>query len=166
MAVDPPFRLVDIDEHHVKATAFEMILIVWKKQTQASAYEGLIELVREMGERHPEGIGVLQVVEVTAIPPDDAARRVFRDALGACDKYVRDYSVVHEGAGFKSAAVRAIVMGVFLVRQPKFRYLVANSLHQAAIWHEAANRRAGNVTTAAHIERSIAFMREAVSAHA
>ena len=75
-----------------------------------------------MGERHPEGIGVLQVVETSASrPPDEAARKVFSQALDVCDKYVKHHSVVHEGSGFKAASVRAIVMGVYMVHQPKLR---------------------------------------------
>jgi hypothetical protein len=160
MLTDPPFKLIDIDDHHAKASAFDMILIVWKKETQASAYERLITLVTEMGERHPEGIGVLQVVETTAIPPDEAARKVFLKALNVCDKYVKHYSVTHEGTGFKAASVRAIVMGVYLVRQPKFEHLVANSLLRAAQWHEAEQRKLGKTQAAEHIVRSVEMIRD------
>ena len=160
MLIDPPFKLIDIDDHHAKATAFDMILIVWKKETQASAYQRLITLVTEMGARHPEGIGVLQVVETSAAPPNEAARKVFQDALDVCDKYVKHHSVVHDGTGFKAASVRAIMMGVYMVRQPKFEHLVANSLQKAAQWHEAEQRKLGKTQAAEHIVRSVQMLRD------
>jgi hypothetical protein len=159
MLIDPPFKLIDIDDHHAKASAFDMLLIVWKKETQASAYMRLITLITEMGERHPEGIGVLQVVETSASPPDEAARKVFLQALGVCDKYVKHHSVVHEGSGFKAASVRAIVMGVYMVHQPKFEHLVANSLLRAAQWHEAEQRKLGKTQGAEQIVRSVEMIR-------
>jgi hypothetical protein len=157
---DQAFKLIDIDDHHAKASAFDMLLIVWKKETQASAYARLITLVIQMGELHPEGIGLLQVVETSASPPDEAARKAFSQSLGVCDKYVKHHSVVYEGSGFKAASVRAIMMGVYMVRRPKFEHLVANSLLRAAQWHEAEQRKLGKTLAADQIVRSVEMIRE------
>src|ERR1044071_1996620 len=68
------FDLLDLDEDHAKGLAFNMLFMIWRRRTLATAYTRGMQIVRELGTKYPEGVGVLQVVAVDAIPPDSAAR--------------------------------------------------------------------------------------------
>jgi hypothetical protein len=163
MLAETPFQLVDVDDDHAKLIAFGMIFIVWKRETLAAPYQRFMALVTELGEQHPEGIGVLQLVEVTAVPPDENVRRLFREAMLVCDEYVKHYSVVHEGSGFKAATFRAIVTSAVFLRRPKFPHIVSSSLAHATRWHEEQLRKLGKPQGARDLLRQVQFLRESLA---
>lgn len=143
--------IVELDADHVKATSFNMLFMIWRRRTLAGAYRRAAELVRELADSHPEGIGILQVVELEASPPDAETRNLFRDLLGLDG--ISHFSVTHEGAGFKAAAVRAIVLGAQSLARPQFPHSVHGSLGAAAAWHAAMQRSLGRHEPAATIHR-------------
>ena len=126
-------KLIDLDEDHAKAVAFNMLFMVWRRRTLPAAYQGGIALLNDLAKRFPEGVGVLNVVEVDAIPPDAQAREVFAQLLHL--PQLRHFSVTHEGSGFKAASVRAIVAGTVAFVRPRCAYGVHRSVSDAARWH-------------------------------
>src|SRR5262245_49096928 len=100
------FKLVEIDEDHVKAVAGNMLFMVWRRRTLSAVYRRGMDLATEVAGRFPQGVGVCHVVEVDAVPPDADTRRAFVDFLKM--SHVKHFSVTHDGVGFKAASVRAI----------------------------------------------------------
>lgn len=152
-AVAQGVEIVAFDENHIKGIAFNMIFMVWKRQTTAPAFREGIRLQGELGAKFPKGIGVLHVIDPGASPPDKPARDAFVEAIQL--PFVRHLSVVHEGLGFKAASVRAIMSGVNALARPQFEHAVHNSLTSAAHWHAQKNIRLGQRETAARIEQVV-----------
>jgi hypothetical protein len=144
------FELVDLDDDHVKGLAFNMLFMVWRRRTLATAYTRGMQLIRELGAKHPEGVGVLQVVEVEAVPPDASARSAFVEFLDL--RAIKHASLTYEGDGFKAASVRAIVGGALAVARARSVYSVHSTVSRAAEWHEAQQAQIGHMESAKRIE--------------
>jgi hypothetical protein len=144
------FEVLDLDEDHAKALAFNMLFMVWRKRTLATAYTRGMQIVRELGLTCPGGIGVLQVVEVDAVPPESAARTAFVEFFHL--KEIKHYSVTHEGSGFKAASVRAIAAAAHAMARPKCAHSVHSSLAKAAEWHEKQQLLIGRGEPASQIQ--------------
>lgn len=144
------FDLVDLDEDHAKGLAFNMLFMIWRRRTLATAYTRGMQIVRELGAKYPEGVGVLQVVEVDAIPPDSAARSAFVEFFHL--KEINHYSVTHEGSGFKAASVRAIAAAAHAMARPRCAHSVHSTLLSAAEWHAKRQIELGHTEDATRIE--------------
>ena len=120
-------------------------------------YRAAMALATEHARKHPGGIGVMQVVEVDAVPPEAEARKVFTEFM----KWpgVAHFSVTHEGGGFKAASVRAIVMGVTALSRPNFPHSVQSSVSDASSWAAAQNRAIGAMADPRAIERALQSLR-------
>ncbi len=144
-------KIVEIDEDHVKATAFNLLFLVWHKQTTAAAYRRAMEIVARLSKQHVEGVGVMQILERNSIAPDSAARKVFVEFLHL--DIVKHFSVTYEGVGFKAASIRAVVAGVHAMARPRFPHSVHTTISDAARWHARAQELLGRRQTPADIER-------------
>jgi hypothetical protein len=145
-------RVLEVDQDHIKGTAWNMLFMIWHKRTTGLAMDRARELLLEVSRAHPGGIGVLQVVEVGAVPPDSAARQAIHRFLAAGEGHVRHSSVIHEGAGFGAAGVRAVMAGIYMLGRPKFPHVVFASVAGAARWHAEHQAELELHTEAAHIE--------------
>ncbi len=152
------FELLEIDEDHAKARAFNMLFLVWRRRTLADAYGRTVPIARELVAKFPEGIGIAQVVEVDAVPPDSDARTLF-SYLSRLDGLVH-LSVTHDGVGFKAAAVRAIMTGVQALGRPKCKLTVVADVDTAARWHAVEQSMLGRRETAAEIAGIIRSLRQ------
>lgn len=144
-----PFRILEIDRDHAKATAFNMLFMVWRYHTLPDAYRKAIRIAEELGQRHPEGVGVCQLVEVEAVAPGAETRRLFLELWKQAP--VKHYSVTHEGTGFKAASVRAVVASVHALGCRNCEHSVHKSLREAAEWHAAQQRVIGRKESAEFI---------------
>ncbi len=151
-------EVVAMDEDHIKGTAFNLLFMVWRRRTLAEPYRGGIQLVNELALKHPEGVGVIQVVETEASPPDSEARKAFTDFLKLTA--IRHFSVTHEGSGFKAASVRAITSGVHALARPSFDHAVHSTVAEAARWAAVHNKSIGRNDDWQAIERVMQTLRK------
>lgn len=150
-------EVIAIDEDHIKGAAFNLAFLVWRRRTLAAAYRAGIELVSSLALKNPSGVGVMQVVETDAVPPDAEARKAFNDFMKQTS--IKHYSVTHEGTGFKAASVRAIVSGVQAMARPNFEHSVHSTVADASRWAAAQNRRIGRNDEWSAIERLMQTLR-------
>lgn len=155
----PNLRLVEIDEDHAKSVLHNMLIIVWKKHTTAEAFSRVPNIVQQIAALHREGVGMLQVVETGAFPPDSAARAEFLRNVEVSGLVIRHFSIVHEGTGFKAASVRAIMSGLYLYARPKFPNEIFNSLRGAAEWHAKEQRGIGRLDSPETLEGAVRYLR-------
>lgn len=153
----PNLRLVEIDEEHVAGVYFNLVMLLWRYHTHLEAYRGAIRLATQTSAHHPSGIGVMQIVETTAIPPDSETRKEFGTMMKVPG--IRHFCVTHEGIGFKAAAVRAIVSGVHALARPSFPHAVHDDLATAARWAATHNKSIGAPSDADGIEKALQSMR-------
>lgn len=154
---DPALRVVQSDYDHAQGVAYNLVLLVWRRRTMPEAYRGAMRLATEHARKHPTGVGVLQVVEVDAVPPEADARKAFSEFM----KWpgVSHFSVTHEGSGFKAASVRAVVMGAAIIARASFPYAIHSSIVEAASWAAGHNRNIGAQSDARAIERALQSLR-------
>jgi hypothetical protein len=151
------YDVVEIDEDHVKGTAFNLVFMVWRRRTLVAAYRAGIELVGRLSLKHPSGVGVMNVVETEAVPPDSDARKAFSEFWQ--QPALKHFSVTHEGTGFKAASVRAIVSGIHALARPNFETSVHSTVADAARWAAAQNRRLGRTDEWTAIEKVVQALR-------
>jgi len=156
----PEFEVLDVDADHIKGAAFNMMFAIWRFHTHYDAYRGCLHWTDQLAKRHPAGIGVMHVVEPTAIAPEAPTRRLFNDAVRHGG--VRHYSVVHTARGFKAASIRAIVAGSFALARPSAAHAVHTRLDEAAAWHALEQRRMGRSESAEQIVRVVEGLRRAL----
>jgi hypothetical protein len=157
MQLDANLKLVDIDEDHVKGVAFNLVLLIWRYRTQLEAHRASRGLVTQMAAQQPTPIGVMQVVETSAVPPDSETRKDFGAMLRLPG--IGHFCVTHEGSGFKAASVRAIVSGVHALSRPAFPHAVHDTIANAAQWAAAQNQSLGAPSNAAAIEQALQTLR-------
>lgn len=153
----PDFKLVDADKDHAKATAFNMLFMVWRYETRPGAYRRGIRLAEELGAKFAGGIGIAQVVEMEAVPPSAETRKIFIDLWRQAP--VKHYSVTHEGTGFKAASVRAVVGTVHALGCRNCEHAVHKSIRQAAEWHARQQALIGRTESAEMIELALRKLR-------
>lgn len=151
------FELVEIDSDHVKATAFNMLFLVWCIHTHAGAYRRGIRAASQLAARFKEGVGVCHYLEIEAVAPSAETRKAFVDFLRLPD--LKHFSVIHEGGGFKAASVRAVVAGVHALGRPTCQHSVHRSIAEAAEWHAARQAELGRRESAEQIARTIRALR-------
>jgi hypothetical protein len=155
-------RIIGVDEDHGKATSGNMLLVVWKKLTTAQACIGVTRDLSELARRYPQGVGVLQVLEINATPPDAEAREKVLEFLHFCGGRVTHHSLVYGGSGFRAAAVRAIIAGFYLAARPRFAHKVFASLPQAVEWHALCEVQLDPAMTMARLSEDISSLRARV----
>jgi hypothetical protein len=151
------FELLEIDEDHIKGTAFNMLFLVWCIHTHANAYRRAIRSAAQLAARFEEGIGVCQYLEIEAVAPGAETRKAFVDFLRL--PMLRHFCVIHEGTGFKAASVRAVVAGVHALGRPTCEHAVHKSIAQAAAWHAAQQAALGRHEPLELIARTIRSVR-------
>ncbi|HTV17424.1 MAG TPA: hypothetical protein VMG12_02100 [Polyangiaceae bacterium] len=145
------FELVEIDADHAKGAAFNMLFAIWRFHTHYEPYRRCVHWLGLLAQRHPGGLGMLHVVEPTAIPPDAPTRRLFAEVMR--NPSVRHYSVVHTARGFKAASIRAVVATSFALSRTHAAHSVHSNVDEAAGWVAEQQRRLGRSETREQIAR-------------
>jgi hypothetical protein len=150
MSVNPtPFHVLEMDSDHIKATAFNMLFVVWQRRTLADAARRCVSAGRELGRKYPEGIGMLHVLEEHSVVPDDETRDVLPEVMRGT--HIQHFSITYVGSGFRAAAIRAVISATYWIARPAFEYSVYDNLPDATNWHASAQRRLGRSETATEI---------------
>jgi hypothetical protein len=133
--------LVDLDADHCISITGNMLFAVWWYRTTAPAYERLISLTQSTARRSGRRVGLWQVVEGSATPPDAAARSRFLELIRL--EQIAHYSVTHEGTGFKAASVRSIVAWTQAMAAHTCAHGVHKTVVEGAAWHAAEQAKLG-----------------------
>ena len=132
-AEDTPLDIV-VTHTHAMSSYRNVGIVLWRGETTLLGVKQLRELMHRLTERHTVGIGLLQIVESSAPPPDAVARKAIADLLASQREYLRCSALVFEEGGFKMAAVRAIVSGISALARPGYPHIVFSGAADAASW--------------------------------
>jgi hypothetical protein len=160
------FQIIEVDEHHAKATAFNMLFQLWCKETQPEAFRRGRETLDKLATLHREGVGACNILDEKALPPSEAAR----DEITKMIKHggggqLKHYSVLFEGMGFKAASVRAVVSAAHMLARTKTNLAVFGSAGEAADWHAEQGRLIGRRETPQDILTVMRNLRAVYMAH-
>ena len=116
--------VVASDRNHLIAIHRNILIVDWLNETTVTAVRRVSTSLRSIAERHPIGIGLVQIVERGTRSLGADARTALANMLSENRKAMRCSVVICDGEGFRASAVRMIVSGVALVSNPGFPHEV------------------------------------------
>jgi len=125
---------------HIFGCWESVFMIVWRHETTAQAVEQLIALMPRFAARVSQ-FTLVVVVEDGASVPSAALRERIAAGLQAAAPYIDISAVVHEGRGFRAAAVRSVLAGLTLVVRPPYGHKVFARVDEASRWIGRERRR-------------------------
>lgn len=129
-----PVQVIEVDANHCFASCGPILLMVWRRETTRPGVMKARRAILALAERHPGGLGLVMIVESTAEVPSGEVRSALSQALGDFGPLVRRSALIHEGTGFRAAAVRAIVTGISLVARQPYPHQVFDRVELAVTW--------------------------------
>ena len=126
-------EIVELEEHHVLASFRNVAIAVWVDETPVSAVKRAQQMIERLAIEWADDIAFLQVFGEDLRHVDAPARSALMTLLAAGTGSIRDAPVVYEGAGFRAAAIRAIVTGLLTQRGYGFSHRVYSSIEDAAL---------------------------------
>jgi hypothetical protein len=150
-----------VTETHAMGVHCNVAMALWRGETTLAGIHDLGKLLRAVRLRHPGGIGLLQVVEPNAPPPDARARNAIASLLAGEREALSCSALVFEEAGFKMAAVRAIVSGITALARPGYPHVVFADVVKGVHWmHGLLPRSGGHPATPAGVGQALARLRQ------
>lgn len=116
------------------ATWQEFLVVFWKRDTTLEGALAVTEAMLRFGRSQADRIGVITVVEETATLPPGNVRDALAEFLKAGSGVIRASCLVHEGTGFRTAAIRTLVTGLTLLAKQPFPHKVFATVEDAASW--------------------------------
>lgn len=126
--------LHEVTQDHIIMSWDRCLGLVWKGETTVAGMESYTAVYRELSLRFPSGIYLLTVVEQNAPMPSPEAREAVAVFMKQGAGRIRMSAVVHEGAGFRAAAVRSVVTGFAMLAKVPYPHRVFATVEQAAKW--------------------------------
>jgi hypothetical protein len=150
-----------LDTDHVAGSFGNFGIFIWRFRTLTEAVKAGAEMMRELQNRYPQGVGLVQVVEPTGTAPDAECRKALAELLERGRNAIRCSSVIYEITGFKGAAMRSVVSTLSLIARTDFPHRVFASTTEALQWQvPLVPAVAGLPWNVAEIEDAIGRLRE------
>jgi hypothetical protein len=111
-----------------------LFVIVDNGHAHADDYKVLAREVKALGDKNPDGLGLLTVLPPLTTPPTEDVRKAISAGYINVAKHLRCVSWLVEGTAFRAAAVRAALGGLLLLMRPPFPTRVASSFEDAIPW--------------------------------
>jgi hypothetical protein len=111
-----------------------LFVIVDNGAAEAGDYKVLAREVKALGDRNPDGVGVLTVLPPLTTPPSQDVRVAISAGYHNVAKHLRCVSWLVEGTEFRAAAVRAALGGLLLLMRPPFPTRVTSNFDEAIPW--------------------------------
>lgn len=131
-------------------------LILWRKPVNGARFRVQREALELVTSRHPEGIGVLCVIEPVTESPSEELRSEASRLLAALAPRILRMAYVVEGEGFRAAIIRGVLSSIELLRGTRAfpsRYFAEPSA--ASRWLSA-----GAAELCQELEAAVSDMRE------
>lgn len=127
-------EITEADENHATGTCGPLLIMVWGRETTLPAVAHAKAVGQRLAARHPTGVTFLMIVESTAEIPSSPVRAALSEALRSFGSFVLRSALVHEGTGFRAAAVRGVVTGLSLVARQPYPHQVFDRVEPAVRW--------------------------------
>jgi hypothetical protein len=124
----------ELTEDHLILTWERCVGVVWKRETTLEAMEKVETVFKEQLARYESGLYLMTVIEEGASLPPSEAREAVAIFLRSCAGKIRMSAVVHEGSGFRAAAVRSVVTGLSMLVRLPYPHEIFATVEQAAKW--------------------------------
>jgi hypothetical protein len=126
--------LHQVTEDHIIFSWDRCLGLVWKRETTVAGMDAYTQVYRELALRFPTGLYLMTIVEQDASMPGYEAREAVAVFMRAGAGRIRMSAVVHEGAGFRAAAVRSVVTGFTMLAKVPYPHRIFATVEQGAKW--------------------------------
>ena len=135
-------RFIHRDVDHILAEWKNVSIAIWRFRTTVTSVHRFVAQQKRLATEFGEPIGLLQIVEDTAVPPEKAEREVLGNMLRGGREHIAASAVVHEGEGLKASIVRSVVTGLHMAARPAFPHKIFKDQAEALTWHVSTLRAA------------------------
>jgi hypothetical protein len=140
-------KILENDVDHVLASWRHIAIAFWRRETRPDAIERLGLALRALQDATGHAPGLFMVIGESAPLPSAEARALSATVLR---RLPLAFSVVtFEGAGFRAAAVRAVVAGISLLAKVPYPYKSFASIEDASTWVAMRTRADGEASVPA-----------------
>lgn len=129
-----PARVEEVTRDHLIARWGSVVLLVWKQETTLAGVKKVQSVYEQVARDYPKNVFLLTVVEHGAPMPAAPTRDALASFLASCTGQMVLSAVVHEGTGFRAAAVRSVVTGLALMANLPYPHKVFATVEDACRW--------------------------------
>lgn len=112
----------------------DVTLIIWKRDTTVEGAEACARAVHATAAQNGGHSALLTLVPSKIPMPPREARQALGKALQSVGGELTASAVVHQGDGFRSAAVRLMVRGLGLLVETEYPHRIFSTVEQGAQW--------------------------------
>lgn len=135
MATTGATARVGVLEHdHCMATWGGVFICIWRHETTAEGVRALSDRFSDFARTHPAGVALLTIVEPNAPVPEGHVRDALAGFMRRSATALKTSAVVHEGTGFRAAAVRGVVTGLTLLARQPFPHRIFATVPEGCRW--------------------------------
>lgn len=139
-SVRPPAVLVRARVNHALAHFDDLFVIMWRVLTTVEGARELQTECERFASTHPDGIGLIVIIDVRAPLPSKPAREAVAEFMKRGSSYIKASAVVFEGNSLQSSAVRSVATGLALVARQAYPQKFFSDVHQAMAYLEKSLR--------------------------
>jgi hypothetical protein len=159
--MNPP-KMTKIVDNLAMGEWENVCIFVYFGQPSIGSAQSAAEGYRSMGERHPDGLVSVVVVQEGVPLPDPDVRRTVSEVMKEVAPSIRAMCGVYESSGFIGAAMRSVITAMTLMSKASYRTNTVSNVRDAAAWIAPFVRPA---RTVAQAEVALQQFRKQVAEH-
>jgi hypothetical protein len=126
--------LHDVADDHIMMSWTNFTIAVFRRETTLEGVRKLSSTYESIAAAFPYGVYLVTIVEEGAPMPAPDARQALTKFLMSGAGRTRMSAVIHEGSGFRAAAVRSVVTGLAMAARLPYPHKVFASVAEAGTW--------------------------------
>lgn len=134
-----PAMIHDVEKDHLMVTWKNVVVAIYKHETTVAGVASVKRVYNTCAAAHPGGVFLITIVEQGAPMPPSEVRDLLANFLEVGSGKTLMSAVVHEGSGFRAAAVRSVVTGLAMLARLSYPHQVFGSVEVAARWFASAS---------------------------
>jgi hypothetical protein len=126
-------RVVVLEHDYCIATWGPVYIVIFRHETTMEGVRAVEQRLQEFHRLTSHG-AFITIVEANAPLPEAHVRDALASLLKKMASFIRSSAVVHEGSGFRAAAVRGVVTGLTLLARQPYPHRIFARFDDAARW--------------------------------
>lgn len=127
-------KLIYCDANYALGHCGPLFAVIWRDETSVAAARHLQSAFHDWAQKGQK-YGLITIIEADAPLPSSEARDAVAEFLKSISDQCAVSAVIFEGAGFRSAAVRAVVTGLTMLAKQAYPHRVFGSVEEAEPWY-------------------------------
>jgi hypothetical protein len=133
-------EIISMTPAHAIAIWNEFLIQIWRTGTSLDAALKVRAAAHQLSASQTGSVATLVVVEPQAAMPDSDARAQLAGMIDDQQGRMICAALVHEGQGFRAAAVRAVMTGLMALTRQPVPHQVRATVEQACAWFGTERR--------------------------